>query len=374
MNTFIYKKKNHYSWYARHESQHVSEEIQQVYLELSTFCNFSCETCMRSEIPDFSPRHFTQKNMDILLPMLKNLPLLKRIVLLGFGESMCNPHFEALMRGLRSIDTSIVMVTNLSLFNDHIIEFLSGLPVDEIWVSWDDSLNGDKKQVIRRGADDKTFKRNIESLIEIRNLSRRIKKVGLEVVASKMNFLSLPDILSYAYSVGIDECIVTNVFPYSERMKDEILYSIFDKKIQPDMKKLLPRKAKKLPVRFPVMTADRPRRCPFIEKGTIFITSSGEVAPCPELAYTHPAFYFGSKRIHTRQIFGSIKSKSIDQIWSDSEFSSFREIFMYYKYPDCSTCYDPDMCWNRTVKGIDCLGFYTPCGECLWAKDIIICP
>jgi len=374
MGLFIRNKENYFSWFTRLERQHVSGEIEQVYLELSTHCNYSCKTCMRNTIPGFSPRHFGLKAMDRLLPMLKNLPRLKRVVLLGFGEPLCNPHFEILLKRLRSIEGEIVLVTNASLFNNATVPFLSELPVDEIWVSRDDSLNDDT-QVIRGGADGISFKRNIESLVEIKNKSRRIKKVGLEIVATRMNLQSLGEILLYAASIDIDECIVTNVFPYSELMKDEILYSIFGQKLKPDfLKKLLPRKARNLSVRFPAMIADRPRRCPFMEKGTVFVTSCGETAPCPELAYTHQAFYFGLKRIHTRQIFGSINSKSISAIWADNAFSSFRDSFRYYEYPDCSTCPDPEKCWHRTVDAKDCYWNSTPCGECLWAKDIVICP
>ncbi len=355
------------------ERQDVSPHIGQVYLELSTHCNFLCETCMRRHIPGFVPAHFEPALMDVLLPMLKRLPGLERVVLLGFGESMMNPHFEQLLRRLRKLPADLVLVSNASLFTDESDAFIAGLPVDELWISRDDPIDGGGAS-IRGRSDGALFRRRVESVVGAKRSGGGIKKIGMEFVATKRNIGALSDVVSFAARAGVDEFIISNVFPYSETMKSDILYSLYGGLNTPNPRSFIPRSARTLPIRFPEMIADRPRRCPFVERGTVFITASGEVAPCPELAYTHPAFYFGSRRLHSRHVYGTITARPLEEIWGMREFVDFRDGFRYFEFPDCATCWEPDLCWNRTVDWKDCFGYTVPCGECLWARGIVLCP
>ena len=85
----------------RFEKQSVSTRITQVYIELSTHCNLSCRSCVRNSIVDFKKIHFSPALMQKLVPMLKKLQL-ERIVLLGFGEALCNPDIKSLLKSLRA--------------------------------------------------------------------------------------------------------------------------------------------------------------------------------------------------------------------------------------------------------------------------------
>lgn len=328
---------------------------------------------MRRHIPDFVPTHLEPALMDTLLPTLNRLPRLERVVLLGFGESMLNPNFKPLLRRLRKLSADLVLVTNASLFTDDSVAFIAGLPVDELWVSRDGPIDGGEA-AIRGCSDGARFGRLLESVVGAKRSGGGIKKIGIEFVATKRNIGALRGVVSFAARAGVDEFIISNVFPYSEEMKIDILYSLYGGLKTPNPRSLIPRSARSLPIRFPEMIADRPRRCPFVERGTVFITASGEVAPCPELAYTHPAFYFGSRRLHTRHVYGTITARSLEEIWAIREFVDFRDGFRYFEFPDCATCWEPDLCWNRTVDWKDCFGYTVPCGECLWARGIVRCP
>ncbi len=251
--------------------------------------------------------------------------------------------------------------------------YLVGLPLDEICLSWDDDIKGDIN-IIRQGMQAGIFRKNIESLLKLKALfSGDRPHVSMEIVASKSNYQFIPQNIAYGYSIGIENFIVSNIFPYTKNMENEILYEVGSKpKI--DFKQYLHREIEQYNVIIANQSADKTRRCPFIERGSVFITAKGEVAPCPELAYSHPAFYFGSDRMHNRFVVGNINEKSLENIWDDKNFSELRKNFLNYDYSDCSFCSPPDKCDLRTVYSVDCLCNTTPCGECLWAKDIILCP
>jgi MoaA/NifB/PqqE/SkfB family radical SAM enzyme len=156
-------------------------------------------------------------------------------------------------------------------------------------------------------------------------------------------------------------------------MEDWILY---EKREKPPVRldRLLKNLSRKIDIRLARQRADGERACPFIQKGSLFITARGDAAPCPELAYTHRARYFGNERVHGRYLLGNILDRSIEQIWDSEEYIELRKQFLYYDFPDCSYCYRPDLCYHRTAEGRDCFHNPTPCGECLWSKGIVICP
>lgn len=362
----------YFSWMERTERQDVAPDITQVYVELSTHCNLACRTCVRHSIENFRPRHFSKQLMRRLLPMLEKLPGLERIVLLGFGEAFCNPDFAHHLAALRRCDARIVLVSNAHFINGETAEFIVRLPVDELWLSWDDDPGAASRN--RRGADAGAYAEKVALVREARSRTGSPRPLlGMEVVAMKSNRASIPSIVRFGQDAGVERFIVSNVFPYSAEMKDEILYTVFGKP-ELSLEKLLRKEARKADIVIAGQGADVPRACPFIERGTVFITAEGDIAPCPELAYTHPAWYFSSRRTHRRFIAGNIARGSLESAWNSRDFGDLRKKFEYYEFPDCATCVDPDMCWHRTVNVKDCYWNETPCGECLWAKRIVLCP
>ncbi|MCX7678818.1 MAG: SPASM domain-containing protein [Spirochaetes bacterium] len=304
--------------------------------------------------------------------MLRNLPALQRIVLLGFGEALCNPLFIDHLTALKSCNAKIVLVSNAHFINAKIAEFLVKLPIDELWISWDDDPT--TPATIRRNISPTAIKEKIAAIVKTRNAhTTSLPKLGMEIVAMRTNATALSKIINFGKNIGIEQFIISNLFPYSESLQSEILYSQFT---IPEimLSAIVPKILAGLPARIAHQNADTLRCCPFIEKGTIFITAMGNIAPCLELAYTHPAWYFGSKRMHRALYFGNIRNTDLDNSWNCPQFADFRKKFEYYEFPDCSLCHQPNMCWHRTVDIKDCYGNETPCGECLWAKNIIICP
>lgn len=344
----------------------VAEYPTQLYLELSTFCNLACRTCVRNAVIDFQPAHFTPALLERLLPSIAELRTLQRIVLLGYGEALCNPHIHDILTRLGQTGIPLCLVTNGQLITADFVGLLLDLPVQEVFLSWDDYDDTDR---IRVGSDTDKLRTVIEDLRGRRR--GRFPLIGLEIVALRRNRDVLHKIVAASTAAGGEKIIVTNVFPYAEAMRDEILFTYQTKPIF-DIQARLNGHGRHLPMTVANQIIGDHRACPFIEKGTLFVTAEGEVSPCMELAHSHTAWYFDARRTHFQLSFGNIMHQSLTEIWPT--FADFREQFIYYDFPDCRRCTSTDLCRHRDSRDGDCFRNGSPCGECLWARGVIRCP
>ena len=361
-----------FGWFTRTERQAVSESVTQVYVEISSHCNLRCITCARNSIVDFRPSHFTPPMAKRLLPMLRSLDRLERIVFMGFGEALCNPHFREILSLFAGADVPMVLVSNASMIDDDMSRFLARLPLEELHLSWDDDPYSSGAR-IRLGHRMESFDRNLASIIDrCREEGRDRPRIGVQIVMSSHNVDFLGGIVDHAASLGVRNFILSNLYPYTGESAKMALFGSGEKGAAGLRRKIPVRRD--LEIRVAGTAAALNRCCPFIERGTLFITSRGDVAPCPELAYTHHAWYGNSPRMHRAYHAGSLMKSSLNDLWAEPRFASFRNDFHYFEFPDCSACIEPDLCYHRTVCHGDCYRNATPCGECLWAKGLILCP
>jgi len=123
-------------------------------------------------------------------------------------------------------------------------------------------------------------------------------------------------------------------------------------------------------LRLPPLMAENELRCSFVEEGTAFITSKGEVSPCQFLWHSCTCYLDGSEKLLRQKQFGNIASGEISEIWKGSEFAGFRSEVLEYEYPYCANCpMGPcdDITGRSNEFEYDCLGGGGPCGHCPWA-------
>lgn len=361
-----------FRWMSRTETQTVSEEITRAQVEISTFCNMSCMACVRNSIRDFAPRHLSPGLAKKITASLAGLPSLERVVLLGFGEPLCNPSFKKIMTGFASLGRHMTLVSNGALLDVLTADFLFSLPLSELYLSWDDDITGTDPLRNRQGLAAQVFRERLSGICGARKRAGGRTALGIEIVATSANLDRLHETIAFGRGLGVERFIVSNMYPYSEQSARIILYGK-DRKLRKKAEKIFDSLRRHPGVTAAGVRMDAPRACPFIERGTVFISSSGDVSPCPELAYTHDAFN-PHRRTHNSLRFGNTARAGIGSIWRCDEFAAFRRNFEYYEFPDCSDCTSPEACWHRNMDEEDCYGNRTPCGECLWAKGIIVCP
>ncbi|WP_319764382.1 radical SAM/SPASM family putative metalloenzyme maturase [Maridesulfovibrio sp.] len=125
----------------------------------------------------------------------------------------------------------------------------------------------------------------------------------------------------------------------------------------------------------PLMAANE-LSCSFVENGTAFITSSGDVSPCQFLWHTCTCFMDGSEKLLRQKHFGNISGRDFSEIWGSKDYSGFRAEVLRYEYPYCSNC--PmvpcdDIIGRSNEFECDCLGVEVPCGHCPWAMGGLQC-
>ncbi|WP_415719646.1 radical SAM/SPASM family putative metalloenzyme maturase [Maridesulfovibrio sp.] len=129
-------------------------------------------------------------------------------------------------------------------------------------------------------------------------------------------------------------------------------------------------------LRLPPLMAENELSCSFLENGTAFITSKGEVSPCQFLWHSCTCFLDGSEKLLRQKQFGNLATGDLAAIWKSTEYQYFRSEVLDYEYPYCSNC--PmvpcdDIIGRSNEFECDCLGVEVPCGHCPWAMGGLQC-
>ena len=347
--------------------QPVEKHLTKVYLEVTTRCNFSCTMCLRKTgaVP---------MNVDMPLGRLKNIAgqlaamgTVREVILLGYGEILCHPRALEVLGILKAKGFRVTLVTNGQLLTPALSRDLVRLGLDRIFVSIE---GGDHlvHQKVRRGADFSRIVRNLKDLQrykEVRQPGR--PEIGLETVVTIDNTRQIRQILKLADEVKAEEVLLTNLLPYNAELAKSSLIGLPGGKI-------LREKYASARVKVGRMDYLGPIRCKFIAEGAAFISVEGDVSACLVTSRAHSAYILGVQKPIARLSFGNVFKTRLRDIWNSEAFTSYREKFRHFDFPDCFTCSLPELCLNRTTGEHDCFHSESPCSDCLWAKDIILCP
>lgn len=345
-------------------------DIRKVYIEPTTDCNFSCVTCIRHSWSD-STGHMDTSTFERILESLKQLPQVDTIHFGGFGEPLAHPNILKMLSACKAAGYKLEMITNGSLLSANVAQSLIDIPLDWLFVSLDgpDTECFDK---IRPGADYNEVVNNIGQLQRLKKAcGKKEPHLGIEFVATKTNFSALPAMRKVVDGLGAEKFIMTNVLPYHESMKDEILYAC-DKEI--DLTGfgydtvLLPWKM------MPNMKLRTQRTCKFVEGKAVAITSGGGVSPCYAYMHSYKCYILGREKEMIAHHFGNLNERPLADIWTDPKYAVFRWIIRNSLYPSCTDCRQVDGCCLVQNNEADCWGNQPSCADCLWAREIVACP
>jgi MoaA/NifB/PqqE/SkfB family radical SAM enzyme len=113
-------------------------------------------------------------------------------------------------------------------------------------------------------------------------------------------------------------------------------------------------------------------RCPFVWRGAAAVKWNGDVSPCVALMHSYKVYMpYRDKDIKSWSA-GNISDERFLDIWNKKYFVDFRDRVMDF---DFSPCVDCGGCNLGESNQQDCIGNPHPvCGDCLWARKIILCP
>ncbi|MTI94413.1 MAG: radical SAM protein [Firmicutes bacterium] len=344
----------------------IDSEPRRLYLELTSRCNLNCQICYR--------RAWTEGTGDLPGELLEALAQEAarfsehpEVVLGGIGEPTHAPLFDRAVKLFASCRLTVTS-NGISLTEDRIAKLIAA-HVNKLVISVD---GGDEEYYRIRGTDLQQVRAGLA------NLRRHSggPTLWLQFVASCDNIDSLRSVIDLAAQEKIHGVIISNLVPQTEEHSGKILYSRYQNEA---MRNLFNRVRNHSFLRgvnlvLPNYELKTIRRCRFIDEAAMMINYLGDVVPCYRLAHNGREYVFERPKEVVRHSFGSIKKQTLREIWNSEAYRRFRYTVFTNQYPSCMDCELVDGCEiiNSTVW--DCEGNMPTCGDCLWARNFVICP
>lgn len=367
-------------------------KLRKVYLEPTTTCNLKCTTCLRNNW-DESIGLMEEVTFAKFIADIKEVPTLESVALWGIGEPLTHPRIADMIGEITKLGVKTEMISNAMRLNEEMATNLVKAGLDQIIISVDSTIS-EQLSDIRSGATLNSIVENVKQLNAVkRKLGKGNPEIGIEFTAMKKNISQLPKLRELAYLMEASKVIVTNLLPYSEEDKDQILYWYAASE---SYKKAPSRRSPQISLprvditpeitehmgkisfeamnhsQEPLATNDYAGICPFVERGALAISRTGDVSPCVPLMHSYTCYILGDKKEMLKYSIGNINEESTLNIWNKKEYKNLRRKLIDDSFSPCVDCGRCDMAESNQE---DCLGNTHPtCGDCLWAKGIIQCP
>jgi len=369
------------------------DRLTKLYVEITTFCNLSCEMCVQ-RVWDERPGAMSVETFAALMEQVRDLPEPPVIHLGGYGEPMVHPDFIEIVRLAKATGAQVDVTTNGMMLTPERSQALIALDLDKLVVSVD-GLTPDSYSDVRVNGDLNRVIRNLRYLhqLRIRKSGRHGKPLfAIAFVAMKSNIHELPELSRLASYIGAWEIKVSNVVPHTREMEAEILYeqalrAATFRQSRWAINMSLPRMDFSLDTVGPLQDvynsrvsvdlmgtslSERTGYCRFAQEGFAAVRADGEVSPCLSLLHTHSEYIHGWRRDVLHHGFGNIRTRPLADIWADAAYVDFREQVRRFEFSPCTTC---GGCERFPLNVEDCTEHNFPtCGGCLWAQGIVECP
>ena len=349
-------------------------DARKLYIEPTTSCNLACHTCIRNtwQTP---ASDMTTETFGRIIEQMADLPDLERVIFTGFGEPLTHPNILDMIAAVRQQGVAVTLGSNGLLLDEHVCQEIVKLGVDRLVISLD-GVSSDTYAGVR-GVPIAGPLRHIRTLNETKaRLGSLAPALGIEFVALKSNVGELAALSELASRLGASRVLVTNVLPYTEEMRDEVLYGYEPRP---------PFSAAGWPVRadawvmwgtleLPRMHWGAERRCRFVQDRSIVVGWDGAVAPCYALShdYSYHAIDGRQKQV-TQYALGNVNRQPLAEIWMSEDYVRFRSEVRAFNFPSCPDCDLRDTCDLREHNE-GCWSWNPSCADCLWAQDIVRCP
>ena len=366
--------------------------LSKVYIEPTNRCNLECRTCIRN-VWDEPLGQMSSATFDRIVEGLRGFSPSPTIFFGGFGEPLAHPDIVEMVLKAKSLGSQVELITNGTMLTPEISRGLIKAGLDMLWVSID-GATPESYADVRLGAALPEVLANLKHFRDIRIEKHLLTpEIGIVFVAMKRNITDLPSVLKIGSQLDVMRFLVTNVIPYNEELKNEILYSqaITDILYQPPLQVphvKLPKIDVYQIVRDELYRALRnggqsvsiggailgeaSDRCPFIENGVTAINWEGNLSPCLPLMHSYVSFLDDRRRASRRYVIGNINEQSLCDLWNTLEYVELRERVQAFTFSHCIFCAGCELSWANEK---DCRGNAFPtCGGCLWAQGVIQCP
>ncbi|AIF70184.1 aldehyde ferredoxin oxidoreductase [Palaeococcus pacificus DY20341] len=345
-------------------------DLKYLYIEVTNRCNLRCEMCFKQYWED------EEGDMDYalflkILDDAEKFPDLRLIYFGGVGEPTVHPKFMDMVREVKKRGYAVGISTNGFLLTDERIKELVELGVDLVYISLDTlPVQPTKLGHVMPSVTVDRLKKLMRAKKEKKS---EIPHVGVEVVVTKENYMQMVEIAEYLSQFDINSLLFSNIIPVNEEHSKLIVYD-GSVNLEPYINQMHARGYKGFLLKLPEFELRTERHCDFIEKKVAVVRWDGEVAPCYRFLHNYPEYIFGREKKVMAYSFGNVRDKSLMEIWTSREYSWFRFLVKNAIYPSCTDCSLVDSCSFAQDTQSDCWSNSPSCGDCLWARRIVLCP
>ena len=369
----------------------VNPPLSKIFIEPTSQCNLQCRTCVRNswDEPVGSMEMTVYRK---LLSDLSEIHTIRAMAFWGIGEPLVHPDIVEMVALAHEMGLKTELISNGLLLNSEMAKGLIEAGLDTLVVSVDGTTQASYAD-IRPGGDLRQVQSNIRELNMLQaKMFRKNPEVGLEFVAMKSNIDQLPGLAKNARSMEASFIVITNLLPCTEDMKDEILYWLSAQvknnaqRSQWSPELMLPRIDLRSEYQTPLLNlmsrvgrTVRTRKdipeddyCPFIQEGSASVNWAGDVSPCIALMHSYKCYVLGREKFIKRYSIGNVAQEKMNDIWDKKEYREFRDRVIKFEFSPCIQC---TACDYTETNEEDCFGNPHPvCGDCLWAKRVLLCP
>ena len=349
-------------------------DVRKLYIQPTNGCNLRCRTCIRNVWGD-PEAQMPMNTFQRLVESLVNLPNLTPVVFTGFGEPLTHPKILEMIQAVRDRDLAVTIGSNGLLLDAEKARELVKLGVDRLVVSVD-SVKPETYAALR-GAMLSRVLTNIHALNQMKNqLGSLTPVLDIEFVVLRSNVTELVELAGLALRLNAARVLASNVLPYTEEMRTEILYGY--EPCPPFSARGWPVKADAWvmwgTLELPRMHWGAERHCRFVQDRAIVVGWNGGVSPCYALSQNYSYFTMdGRKKQVNRYLLGNVNGQPLGEIWMSEEYVGFRSEVRGFHFPSCPNCDLREGCDLRG-RNEGCWGWNPSCADCLWTKDIVWCP
>lgn len=302
-------------------------------IELTSRCQLKCVMCPRTV---FSKEW---ENGDVPLSVYEKISkyfhLVKNVHLQGWGEPLLHPNLFDMVQMAKAKGCKASLTTNGALLTHNISGKLIKKGLDTLAIS----IAGASKKThesIRCGSHFEQVIDNIKTLSDLKaKMGSKTPKLILSFLMTKMNIKELPEAMSLAKDLGINEFVATNLDYTPAQEQDDLKVfscnkadSVFQSYI--DTARIRANKIK-LPFRFYPLEMEEAVMCEMNPLQIVFISFDGCLSPCVYLNMTKRGLisriFCGQQQELQRLCFGDIAKKDFMEIWKSDVYKNFRKAY-----------------------------------------------
>jgi len=338
--------------------------LEKLYVEITAGCNLSCDMCFRNSFEEeLAPMN--DATVDRLIEQIGMLSGLKQLMVAGIGEPFTHPRLLDVVAAAKLAGAEVWIQSNGTLLSSQMLRRVTLAGVDVLVVSYEDWPSGHPTH----GAVFRVAERLRALKAEMPD--HRVPRLAMETILTTENIETVAEVAQRALDAGIWEIVLTNMLPTEDRFIPETLALSGNDGMLADFLRVVEHR---MQYRIPKFQLNTERHCDFIEKSATVVRFDGEVSPC--YRFLHTGYEAGpeSSQVVLHHSFGSIRESTLNEIWHSPAYEAFRFKVRNWMFPSCPDCHFREGCSFLDDTSADCWTNSPSCANCLWGRQIYLCP